>query len=324
VAKFQSFWFGESLSPYQILAMKSFVDFGHDYVLYAYQKFDVPAGVQLRDAREILPRDRIFFYGKRAAIGAGSVSGFSNLFRYRLLHELGGWWVDADVICLSKQVPAAEVFLGWEDEWLIGSAILKFPPRHAFMGEMLDIADRAGTDLEWGETGPYLLTRLARERGILPLVATPAESFPVPSHDALQTLMPARREEVREKTQNLALLHLWNEVLRRAVVFTWMAPPPGSFVADLFARHGVTFGAGRAYTAEEMQRLNANYQAFIHWEWYKKQAAAAEQAAALRLDGTVRQLHGELEALKASNSWRLTAPLRRLASALRSGSSRPA
>ena len=37
------------------LAMKSFVAFGHRYILYAYRKFDVPAGVELRDANEILP-----------------------------------------------------------------------------------------------------------------------------------------------------------------------------------------------------------------------------------------------------------------------------
>lgn len=90
MAKFQSFWFGDHLTPYQLLALKSFVDFGHDYVLYAYKHFDVPGGVELRDAKDILPEDRVFFYGDRAGIGRGSVSAFSNLFRYYLLHQMGG------------------------------------------------------------------------------------------------------------------------------------------------------------------------------------------------------------------------------------------
>jgi hypothetical protein len=33
---FRSFWYGESLPLYQKLAMKSFVDFGHKFVLFAY------------------------------------------------------------------------------------------------------------------------------------------------------------------------------------------------------------------------------------------------------------------------------------------------
>jgi len=112
--RFQSFWFGETISPYQRLAMKSFIDHGHEYVLYAYDKFDVPRGVELRDAHEILPRSRVFFYGEGAGVGRGSVSAFSNLFRYRLLHERGDWWVDADVVCLSDSVPLDDVFMGWE------------------------------------------------------------------------------------------------------------------------------------------------------------------------------------------------------------------
>src|SRR5436309_1671397 len=124
--KFQSFWFGEYLPPYQLLAMKSFVDFGHEYVLYSYRKFDVPAGVELRDGNEILPEACVFFYGERAEVGRGSISAFSNVFRYHLLHQMGGWWVDADVVCLSEIVPSSEIFMGWEYEDLIGTAILKF------------------------------------------------------------------------------------------------------------------------------------------------------------------------------------------------------
>ena len=45
--KFRSFWFGESLPLYQQLAMKSFINFGHEFVLFTYRHFDVPAGVEL-------------------------------------------------------------------------------------------------------------------------------------------------------------------------------------------------------------------------------------------------------------------------------------
>jgi len=338
MAQFQSFWFGDGVPPYQRLAMKSFVDHGHAYALYAYQNLDVPAGVELRDANEVLPHARVFFYGDRAEVGRGSVSAFSNLFRYHLLRRNGGWWVDADVVCLSAQVPSADIFLGWEYDDLIGSAILKFPGGHEFARALCESAEQAGTNLEWGETGPHMLTRLVRERGLLHLVSPQPSSYPVQSKDAVHLLMPSRRDEIAERIGALPFLHLWNEILRRAVVFTWMAPPPGSYLAELFARHGVGFGDAPAYTAEQIQRLNDNYYTFTHWDWDRKQllrqheelqAGNAEsarltdrlraaQARAETLTQEVAQLRAQVQALQASTSWRVTAPLRRVATMLRS------
>lgn len=371
---FRSFWFGDYITPYQRLAMKSFVDFGHQYGLYAYRKFDVPAGVELRDATELLPETQVFFYGDKAGVGRGSVSGFSNLFRYHLLHRLGGWWVDADVVCLSESVPAQEIFMGWEYEDLIGTAILKFPAGHEFVRMLRDAAEGAGTDLGWSETGPSLLTRLAGEHDLLKRVVPQAQSYPVQSTDALHLLIPAHRETVREKVNGKPFLHLWNEVLRRAVLVGEMAPPPESFIADLFARHGVGFDNAPAYTADQVQRLNDNYFAHTHWERHTRQPAALEvlraaerlvrlegelqaaqaqgvaaraqgvaaqaeglaaraqsarlegelQVAQMRIEGLTREidrLRNQIEALQTSTSWRVTGPLRRLASLMRIGAS---
>jgi hypothetical protein len=93
VQRFQSFWFGENITQYQRLAMKSFVDFGHRYILYAYRKFDVPAGVELRDAAELLPEARVFFYGDKAGVGRGSVSGSATSSGTTCCTgwEAGGW-----------------------------------------------------------------------------------------------------------------------------------------------------------------------------------------------------------------------------------------
>jgi len=299
VQRFQSFWFGENITQYQRLAMKSFVDFGHRYILYAYRKFDVPAGVELRDAAELLPEARVFFYGDKAGVGRGSVSGFSNLFRYHLLHRLGGWWVDADVVCLSATVPAQDIFMGWEYEDLIGTAILKFPERHEFVRTLRDLAESAGTDLGWSETGPSLLTRLAREHDLLKLVTPQAQSYPVQSTDALHLIIPAHREMVREKVNGKPFLHLWNEVLRRAVLVGEMAPPAESFIADLFARHGVGFDNAPAYTADQVQRLNDNYFAHTHWERHTRQPAALE---VLRAAEQLVRLEGELRAAQAQGA----------------------
>jgi len=382
VQRFQSFWFGENITQYQRLAMKSFVDFGHRYILYAYRKFDVPAGVELRDAAELLPEARVFFYGDKAGVGRGSVSGFSNLFRYHLLHRLGGWWVDADVVCLSEAVPAEDIFMGWEYEDLIGTAILKFPERHEFVRTLRDAAEEAGTDLGWSETGPSLLTRLAREHDLLKLVVPQPQSYPLQSTNALHLFIPAHCETTREKINGKPFLHLWNEVLRRAVVSGWMAPPPDSLMADLFARHGIGFDNAPAYTADQIERLNDNYLAHTYSEWdtrrpevrqarraaeqlaqleeqlvqleEKLQAAQTQRAAGqaeltgvqaeltgvqteltgVRADlhvarartagliGEIAHLRRQIDALRKSTSWRVTAPMRRLVSILRGGAPR--
>jgi hypothetical protein len=358
VQRFQSFWFGENITQYQRLAMKSFVDFGHQYTLYAYRKFDVPAGVELRDAAELLPETRVFFYGEKAGIGRGSVAAFSNLFRYHLLYRLGGWWVDADVVCLSETVPADDIFMAWEYEDLIGNAILKFPRSHTFAQKLRDGAEDAGTDINWGEIGPSLLTRLAREHGLAQFAIPQPQGYPLQSIDALQLFIPVHREKVREKINEKPFLHLWNEILRRAVVFGWMAPPPGSLIADLFERHGIGFDNAPAYTADQMQRLHDNHFAHTYWEWHTRQPAVLQakaaverlvrleadlqtaqtesarleqelQAARTRADALTREtehlhrrskhLHGQVDALQTSTSWRVTAPIRRLATLLRNG-----
>ena len=93
----QSLWIGDRLSTMERLCITSFLEHGHPFHLYVYDEVaNVPRGVILEDATEIMPRDKIFRYKEH-----DSVSGFSNLFRYKLLLERGSYWVDSDEICLA-------------------------------------------------------------------------------------------------------------------------------------------------------------------------------------------------------------------------------
>src|SRR6187549_2184730 len=96
----QSLWVGEVLPPLQQLSIRSFLAHGHQYHLYAYGDLQgAPEGAVVIDAATILPAESIFYY--QHGFGQGSVSAFSNLFRYKLICERGGWWVDTDVVCLK-------------------------------------------------------------------------------------------------------------------------------------------------------------------------------------------------------------------------------
>ena len=98
-------WIGSSLSQIELLTIHSFLSHGHDFYLWVYDeiKTELPAGTVLKDANSIIPAERVFRYkySNQFGHGKGSVAGFSDVFRYKLLYEQGGWWVDMDVSCLK-------------------------------------------------------------------------------------------------------------------------------------------------------------------------------------------------------------------------------
>ena len=91
----QSLWIGPALSPMERLGINSFLRHGHEFHLYTYTPVgNVPQGVTMRDAREIIPLSLVDYTKfPRLAI-------FADLFRYKLLLDKGGWWVDTDTVCM--------------------------------------------------------------------------------------------------------------------------------------------------------------------------------------------------------------------------------
>jgi hypothetical protein len=66
---------------------------GHRYELYVYDEVDnIPDGCHVLDAASVIDRPEVLVHQSERHFGA--VTGFANVFRYLLLHELGGWWVD--------------------------------------------------------------------------------------------------------------------------------------------------------------------------------------------------------------------------------------
>jgi hypothetical protein len=98
-------WIGQRVSKLEQLTMRSFIRHGHEFNLWVYDELeeDPPPGVILRDATAILPRERIFLKAETdpsAGVGGKSYGPFSDLFRYKLLRDHGGIWVDMDLTCL--------------------------------------------------------------------------------------------------------------------------------------------------------------------------------------------------------------------------------
>lgn len=99
-------WIGKSLTAIELLCITSFIKNGHEFHLWAYDQIEtlLPDGTVLEDASTIIPREQVFCYkySNQFGHGKGSYAGFSDVFRYKLLYEHGGWWVDMDVTCLKS------------------------------------------------------------------------------------------------------------------------------------------------------------------------------------------------------------------------------
>lgn len=209
----QGLWIGSELSIMEQLSVTSFLAHGHEYHLYVYNDLkNVPAGTVIKDANEILPAASIFQYNDKP-----SYAGFANFFRYKLLLERGGWWIDTDVICLKRfDFPEAHVFsseiLGERE--IVNSGIIKAPAGSEVMAHAWGVCQTKNPEqLVWGETGPRLIDEAVRalslEKQIRP-------------HQIFCPLGYADWHKVLEADANLNIvdgasaIHLWNEMWRAA------------------------------------------------------------------------------------------------------------
>ena len=233
---FQSFWHGADLPRHGHLCLSSFTAHGDRYRLYAYRKFEVPAGIELADASQILPEASVFFY-KNPDGTDRSVAAFANLFRYALLNRRGGWWVDTDVLRLDGPLPEGRLHLGREQNGLIGNAILKTPPVHPLTIALEERARAAGTDVTWGQTGPYLLTRIVEELGLQDEIKPFGVTYRTNYLEYLLATSAEGLEAISQAVTDAPFLHLWHEMFRFSEHNGLDDPEPGSFLARQYQAH---------------------------------------------------------------------------------------
>ncbi len=150
----QGFWSGP-LTTMERLSMASFLANGHRYALYCYDEpAGVPAGVEVRDAREILPESEPATF--RCA------QQFSDAFRVALLLKKGGWYSDLDSICIKPLTfPAPCVLYRDHDESTISLALSKAPAGAPFLQHCYSYVQSLSKDerqrLSWQEIGTDLI-----------------------------------------------------------------------------------------------------------------------------------------------------------------------
>ena len=137
-------WIGENLSNLELLTINSFINNGHEFYLWLYKPINniLPEGVICKDANTIIPENKIFRYKYKNQYGhgKGSLGGFSDIFRYKLLYEHGGWWTDMDITCLKPLNYEQEyVFRNHHELNLVGN-IMKCPKNSKLMAKCYERA----------------------------------------------------------------------------------------------------------------------------------------------------------------------------------------
>lgn len=223
----QSLWIGPSLTKMEILSIQSFLVHGHEYHLYIYDKIaNIPASIMkhskfhLKDGEDILPKTQIFRYSMGP--GQGSVSAFSNIFRYKLLRDKGNYWVDTDMICLNP--------FNFEEDYVfssemvkykktINAGVIKVPKGDPFAQQAFEYAQKQDKKtLQWGEIGPTLVSRLVHKLGYEKYVQEPYIFCPIAFKKLKKIIAPLVIKEKEQMNRALSAsygIHLWNEGWRR-------------------------------------------------------------------------------------------------------------
>ena len=218
--------------------MSSFLEKGHAVTLHCYEPpSDIPPGVELFDARKIMPKSELI-----ANRRTGSVSLGSNRYRYRLISAGMGMYADCDMYCI-KPIPDEDYIFGWEDGNTINGALLKFPPHSQlartllmatqnkyFVPDWLKKGERRALkikralgravsveDMSWGVWGPKLITHCVRESG-LQGNAKPIDFF-YPLHFGQTDLLFQPGLSIEDLiTPRTFSIHLWNKMQDKRVV----------------------------------------------------------------------------------------------------------
>jgi hypothetical protein len=252
VAEFRTLWVGPPLSVYEELSLRSLTARGQRVFLYSYdRKLRAPEGVELLDANEIVPGDRIHRFVHRN--GEVSLARHSDLFRYEVLKRFGGWYCDLDVVLMADRPPATEFYVGREDETWANGAVMRFPPNAQLMVAAAESAKALMGSTDWGAVGPQLLTRMIDEYGLQHLVLPWPVAYPIRTSDVAKLFQPRYRDELEERSAGAPFVHFWNEVWRAVRIPKNFGPPEGSFLDGLFNRFGFRFAPEARLTVEAVR-----------------------------------------------------------------------
>jgi hypothetical protein len=212
MAEFASLWVGRPLSKIEQTCLASFVYHKHDMIFFVYDMdLAVPKGVVKRDAREILPENKIFKTDN-------SYGPFADMFRYNMIQKTGLTWTDTDNICLQNRWRFPDYLFGMQGgpHKIVANGLLRAPKNSPLIKDLVNIAnDFDKKKIKWGEIGPQLLTEKIHEYKLNKYIQEPQVFYPVHYWEWKDLFDPEKRNVVLRKTRNSHTVQIWHQMLNR-------------------------------------------------------------------------------------------------------------
>lgn len=221
-------WVGSKTLPWHaVVSIKSFLAYGHGVSLYAYDELtNVPEGAEVKDGCEILPKESVYLDRHK------SYATFADEWRWKFLADIGGVWVDTDVVCLTDNLNLKHPYwttvtekkfyigvLAFDKGDPIAVAMRDYSADPAFVmpydndfqrrlktakRNVLSLMERK-TSVAWEETGAIGLGKLVTHLGLDGAGA--GDFYPVP-YDNWRDLY-TKKQTLAEATKGAMGLHLW-------------------------------------------------------------------------------------------------------------------
>lgn len=256
-------WIGGPLSFLEQLCLVSYVHAGQAVRLYSYDPIpNVPDGVELADANEILPRTGFLLHER-----TGSPALQSDLFRYHMLAKTDRMiWADTDAYCVKPFVTPNGHFYAWESETGLNGGVLGLPADSetlaallAFTKDEFAIPDwyeapyRAKlikarengspvhvTEMKWGVWGPHALTHFLKKTGEVRFAMAMPTLYPFAYHDRNLMLRPGY-DPKQNVTEDTFSIHFYGRRMRARILDREPngIPRPRTVIGQLLKKHRI-------------------------------------------------------------------------------------
>jgi hypothetical protein len=257
-------WVGDRLSWLEELCLQSFLDHGHEVVLFKYDDVaNVPSGVRIENANDILPAEKIIRHAK-----TGSPAYHADVFRLHMLQQTDCIWADTDAFCTQPwDVKSGEHLHGWiSNADLVNNGVLGLPQDSKTLARMFEFtsdeypippwfkpakqkelrdlkAKGQGVHvslLPWGVWGPNALTWFLKETGEIKHSSPGHVLYPLPFPSAGFPLNPRNTGKVENFIRKDTLsIHLWGRRFRNIAAKYNGRPEYGCYIYNMLQRHNI-------------------------------------------------------------------------------------
>jgi hypothetical protein len=162
-----SFWHGPKLGDIHGACIRSFMRHGHHARLHCYTPpEDVPDGVEVFDARQVMPQSDLLKDGKTGSVALGA-----DRYRYRLIEAGLGIYADCDMY-LIRPLPKEDYLIGFQSDagtlHAVNGALLRYQPSSGLSQALARCTMHEHATLPWKRRRRHVLNSFLRPFGLAP------------------------------------------------------------------------------------------------------------------------------------------------------------